>query len=733
MNKRKKVLIVCLICFFNIFTVFAGDAEGAAITQAAGSGQPLGECSTQSLSEAYNYASSHGYDSEAGVIYAELQAREQRLAMEALIAESEAAEAIEASEKVREELAAAEKELAAVKEEYGLFSDEYKSMKETVQDLKTAVKEAKAVVEEKSKAMVEAYSKLAEHYRETQGIGDPVRVSSGEFMASYCDFIAQDYQEKFTVVRHLNNTRCDEGFGYGWTCSLSSRIIHCVNNTIDKTYLVLKENLSKIENMLERLNAYNEHHPNFPRQEIDDLIAFYNGRLEDYTYLIALCEEEIERNNQNKELNKYVAYGRFSKEENYFDINESIIYVDADGCSSIFYYEGDGEWKALSKIIAADITIRGLNAKGKYSKDASVEGGFEVRYRNGSVKYYSKYGILEKERDRNKNTTTYTNLDGRINQITLKTGEKITVERNSANQITKIEGPVSGAASYAYKNGKLMFAFGNRMFSQKYDYDSESYLTKITKADDTFVQINYRADQDKKYVSSVTNENGDNESFLYDFSDRELLHSTFDGKSEKVAWNDLGNVIYKMDETGSEFIFENNREGLITSQTVNSVKYDYSYNDYYDFIKSENSDAVMYTDYNEGGFVKRQVDADGFYYKYEYDENNNLTALYYCDNLISTCTYYDNGLLKSLYENDCIYNYEYNTYGSLTRKTKIERKNNEEKIYCKQWQYDEKNRPCLYLAPDGEECLISYGDYYRCEIEAGKKKGNIFITDVFLR
>lgn len=696
-----------MICSF----AYSG-ASSEEIVQAAENNEDLSPHSTDSLINAKSYADENGHDSTN--IDKELQRRKseaERKKTEAEIAESDAAKAISELEKAENELNKAKQKLANGEIDVESFA-EYEQK----------VKNAQAVLEQAQQVMKVAYNNLADYCEKYQSSGDPVRNSTGEFLVEYTDFEAQDFLEKFSITRNYSADGFSESFGINWNCSLDSRIVRCVSEPLDEKMALLKDSLNTVQDGLAQIDSYNRQHPSYPKtklQAYESLFKKYETQIEK---TIQILNELKKKNQINEELNQFVSYGRFSKIKNHHSVSDAIVYLDSDGIARYFYYEGGGCWKNPGKLENHKIVIYGLNADGSHSASTSSEGGFEVCYDDGRKKYYSKYGVLQKETDRNKNEILYESEKGFINTIVLKTGEKLFIERDKKNRITKIAGETSGSATFEYESNHLYEVVDNSGLKVTFSYDGENYLTGITKADGGRIKLHCKTDRitNCKVYYAVTDELDRTETFNLNSQKKTMEHKTVSGAVEKFSFNDLGNTVYAKYQNGDEYSFVNNELGLITELTKNKWKTSYSYDDRYRCVKSVSENKVSGAwEYNDFNQITKVTDADGFTQSYEYDDAGNITATYYCGSLISTGTYYPNGLLKSFNENGMSFYYEYNRFGSLIKKSRRYQNGNTE---YESWKYDSKNRVTEYKDLDNRITKITYGKNYRCELYPEKLK-----------
>lgn len=579
---------------------------------------------------------------------------------------------------------------------------------------------AYAVCKEKADAMCEAYIDLGKVYEKYNYSGDPVLISTGQYVAEYTDFIAQDFLDTFIVSRKLTSPSVCESFGKGWTCSLDSRIIRCNMGDFGDLSSMIEDCISSMDEFIQCYEDY---------QERDLIMSVFYGAvsLNDVKELIEnkvilegtleFIEEESFIRNQLRDKNIYAAYGRYSNQNSYSGGEETLIYLDEDGNETPFKYEGNGIWQSMGKLSAARFYLQGLDSNGNFSNTSNTDGGYQIIYQTGRKKIYSAYGILECEIDQNGNKTLYKSQNGRINQIVLKTGEIISVSRNSDGKISCVQGPVSGKTSYIYQGDFLLSTVKNDGVPLVYSYNENSMLEKITKADNSFLLLSYDFNsQLNDYVcSSVANEKDDVEYFYYDFNERKTIHKTVEGRDEIFLYDELGSPVYFMDEYGNESIFERDEYGLIKTFTENGVSRNFVYDSLFRPVQLIDDDgAVQRLEYNDKGQLTALLDADGFSFSYEYDERGNLISEYFENTKILSASYYPNGLMKNSWEEDISRDYEYNAFGSLVKEVQnLPSYGSLEKVL----DYDSRNRLVYCKDYDGSVTNISYDTNQNKRIE----------------
>ena len=438
------------------------------------------------------------------------EAEEKRLREEAAALKAEAKAAEDTMNDCIDDCNAEKKKLADVKAKLKkkLGADEKTELKKQRDELKESVKDKEEIRDDAADKTTIAYNILGAFFKEHGLVGDPVKVVSGDFFAEYTDFEATDYLEKFQVKRNLLGSTLADSFGAGWSCSLDSRIIRCSFESQAEVYDYVNEGFAATDGMKSAFDSYtSQYSKKYPRSEIE---SYRNEALDAESQLKGVKEYLDEREAVRKNLsekNKYVTYGRYADLSSYTGTEDFLIYLDEEGLEHHFYYEGNNIWRALGTLFAAEVYIQELTE--------NDGGGYQLVFADGHRKKYSAYGILDYECDLNGNKVQYSAVNGKINQVKLKTGELITITRRADGKITQIKGPVSGQTNYYYSGNYLTGVLNNDGVYLAFGNDQNGKLSKITKADNSFICLTYEYDSSLwKYVcTAVTDEKGQKETF----------------------------------------------------------------------------------------------------------------------------------------------------------------------------------------------------------------------------
>ena len=561
------------------------------------------------------------------------------------------------------------------------------------------------------------------YFEKNEIIGDPVQISTGTFLAQYVDFKAKDNITGFEVKRKYSAYHSCESFGYGWLCPFDSRIIRNRPEDIPDVFEDLDNGISCCDKGMAYADDYNQTYGNeFPSDEINQ--AYERLRLQKEKYL-QIKENLLVLKAENEkidELNKFAAYGSYYDKSLYKGSTNQLIFVNENGDSILFHYSGNGIWLPYERTAAQKMTLYGLADELHHSSSKDCEGGYQIVFASGDQSYYSKYGILTKKICPNGNVTYFDCTTRRDGYVILPTGERLSVRRNQNSFIDRIEGSVSGFTEYTYNGTKLVSVRDNDGVRVNFSYDSKNNLNEIKKADGKSVKLQYEFNQlfYRDMCVSVTDENGNSEHFSYNPFSREVTHINYDGGSELYRYNFQGVTVYQRDAAGNETYFYPDNRGLVERVNENGVSKYYSYDNWLRLsaISYDSGGSESYS-YDSKGKVTKITDRDGFSNLWEYDSKGNVTTSFFNENKISSCSYYSNGLLKTLEENSQKKEFSYNQFGYITSKST----HADGKTLTESWEYDDKCRVIKYLDVMGIDTKISYPDLFsRIEVYGNLRK-----------
>ncbi len=397
---------------------------------------------------------------------------------------------------------------------------------------------------------------------------------------------------------------------------------------------------------------------------------------------------------KNRELDVYVRYGENSELAESLD-EESVIYIDEEGFSYILSRE-DGIWK--------NETLE--NCGFTFEEDGE---GFKVKKNDSGELFYGAYGQLVKTADEHGFVTEY-EWD-KENLVRIKVNGGTTIEVLCEEGRIKSFGTSSAQITYEYSADMLfkvsslngIFPFGEVCVS--YEYDSNQNIEKVFKGDNSFTQIFYE-NPDKKdrtnekiYVSSVKNENGDTEYFSYDLENKTAVYKDHDSNETVFGWDDKGRTIMESRPDGNVINYSYNDAGLLCEKEENGEKHEYIYDEENHLIKVLYSDSTA-DDYTWDGENIRSINLrNGAVLNFNYDYRNFCTDIFRDGERLFSYQYDAEGFLVKT--TDCRgyeKNYQYDLNGNL--------------IQCEKekWRYDEKNRIIFYSSGSGITRDYEYGD-----------------------
>ena len=221
-------------------------------------------------------------------------------------------------------------------------------------------------------------------------------------------------------------------------------------------------------------------------------------------------------------------------------------------------------------------------------------------------------------------------------------------------------------------NGDLILLDYGNEGSLNYEYDEFSRLSKKTKENDTY-EYKYNGSGDLVKILS----NNYITKYTYDLAKR-LSKYNFDDFIIKYKYDsneNITNIKYSLGSINNEIINTFNDDDLIINTSFSNKKINYTY-DLLGRLKSEKINNIYETSYeyiengkNTSTLLKKLKTGNNIY-SYKYDKLNNLTHVYYNDDLL-TKYYYDdyNQLIKEIdFEDKKIIKYKYDNVGNMLYK-----------------------------------------------------------------
>ena len=279
---------------------------------------------------------------------------------------------------------------------------------------------------------------LIENMETEKTVGDPVDVTTGQYLCYFGDNV---FERNYKYGR--------KGIlGKNWISNFDSRIVRCKMEDYSEAIKDLTSCKEAATQIVNEINQLKEKYSDVT--DFDEKLETYKSKIKIYDYYIFLYTKINEYNSEVDELNKFVRYDLFENLERYTISYEYIIFVDENG-NSIYCKFNEDCYEPLEESLKGKIKIYGRNEKGeKVFKDEN-SGGFIVEFSDGSKKYFSKYGLLEKIiYKKQKERLFFHTKSGQLERIKLETNENLLVVTNENGLVSKIEGPVYGSSIFNY-------------------------------------------------------------------------------------------------------------------------------------------------------------------------------------------------------------------------------------------------------------------------------------------
>lgn len=604
-------------------------------------------------------------------------------------AEKKAAAAMKVLKKIENKLSSLEKKLKGKMEEYSkkypdsgnnsgnnssdqeALKKEIEKYKQQISDMQEKQKTAEKAKDVAVQEMVNAYKDLAKIYKDANYTGDPVLVTDGSYHYEKAVFNCNDLLEEFEIRLSYDSDYSGGYFGKNWYSSLDSRIVRGLQRDSAEIIDFLTMAISDANDLYSEIETYEASFTDYYYNQDDKAFIdyLYNNSVE----LLPLYQAAQIKRNSIKSANSFVCYGTFSNPDSYEKGFNVIYYVNQDNVSIPCFYEGEGVWKPVG-IFSNNFEIYSKDNYGNKTYSDNAEGGFIVKYTSGATKYYSYFGLLEKEEDNNHNIRTYIydEITKRLEKIKLSNGIEIVFNCVDNRNISEIVQNNKSKTKLNYSDGILRKITQSNGTETLFSYNENNLLNSISKNEENVVSINYEYNNDlnKYVVSSTENVSGAFEYFNYDYKNKEVSHQTYSGKMEYYKFNDRKQIIWKKDMFGviTEYTFNDKNQLVKVEKNGKPVVYEYD-SDGRPYKVQKGAEPPSITHYDDKGNVVIVVDADGNCLYYDYDDRRNLIEIS-CNGInpikIKRNEY---GQVEELKEMGLTYRYEYNSIGLLTKKS----------------------------------------------------------------
>ena len=629
------------------------------------------------------------------------------------------AQEILAYRKKRDELAAKINALNAQKEKidknsccYGPVKNSFETQINALQNQLDALDAEEKEKQEDRKEKSEQRKQAKQSKKE----GDPVKITRGSYEQNETDITTGTVFPFYVNRNYDSESQITSSFGYGWTTNLDERIIlgtepgaeRIYNQTcefieelssktkqfekdIKQKYEItdLQTGRTQIEN---RVNQIISSYRSFSQEArssgfsdfassadsmAEDLIRKRNSLLSNYDsdskYLKGLkdlCQTKQKENIENKrrmeesfrreERNKKAM---FLGMDSSFEATglETITWIDENGYPHIMDEVSDGLWKRED-----DKTI---------SECQQTNNVYKIVFFDGTIKEYDYYGFIVKKTDRNGNKIIIErNQEERIGRIYDDYGNHLifVYEGKYISQI--INGKDSTEkVSYYYEGNKLKKVTDTDGDTVIMDYDTDGYMTSLTKCDGSTVQFNYglQTKDGRKLATATVNEEGFSEFFEYE--EHRTVYTDHDGNKAVTYYDEKQRTTKEIKADGSETSYEYDEKDNCVSINENGNIVSYGYDDRGNkkeaFYNDGSKEIWIYDNYNQ---ISSYTNRDGVRYDYERDSKGNLKEYRVGGKKVYAQIFDSKGRLtgRTLYgQNAVTTTYSYGENGNLESKT----------------------------------------------------------------
>ena len=604
-----------------------------------------------------------------------------------------------------------------------MYIDDYlNSIKETENQLNTQdeLENEKRYIREKKAAE----TKRKELEAKVAAIGDPVRITNGEFVQTETDF----YTKTFEINRiYTSFNKTIGSFGEGFTSILDEGLIfgfnenteneiELLNQTLEVLSLseeklknilfsnfditnytevneIIKNQEGKIKKLYEKAyslyleaKSFRDEHKNKSKsleanakyQEIKELyenVLAEKSKFEEKKTFVLDIVKEIEKIQVEKAINlEKIVELQLIKEKsekiqqentrrNFQNLPESYYQV---GYGFVTLIEGDSGIKRF-KILDDETKYFLLNQDNTLNykeKILKTEDGYLYQQKNGTEKLYNKEGFLVCVKDVNKNETVfYRNEENQVTKI--KTQENTEYEVfYEMGKITKIKNlNTCKEYNYQYEKGKLVTVISPENLVYKYFYNAESgMLAKYVKPDGSFTAY-YQEEKSEKaefLTTSTQNEEGFRENFDFYPNEKITIYTNHDGEQEIYYFDENGKTTKITDSRGNLEENTYDTNGNLVLQIKNGKQTKFYYDENQNITKIES--------------FERNVKGNTFLITehFSYDEFGNITNYIDGENNYYKFLRDERGNLLGFSKNGTqIIEYELNSLGLVTKQKEL--------------------------------------------------------------
>lgn len=535
-------------------------------------------------------------------------------------------------------------------------------------------------------------------------VGDPVILSSGDFIIDDVDFSVRGRKSVFCFERHYSSGdeaqhEIPHGFyGQGWASNLETRIIRGRAALYSENLPAWENYISRLEDYADTIEGYVDIDPDCS-SVYDDMIQF----MEEEAAKSQTIRERAEKNEEVRLLNRYVSYGLPSEHEANIGF-DSLIYVQDNGSLAIFRKGEDSSYEMISpnKNIRLEIT--------------ELENGFCVTYPvTGEKRYYSEYGLPERFTFRNGGKIEFFYDENmKLSHIILDEKRRLNFGWEGSNLAYILDLNSGAKISYGYENGRLASVTDIEGDIKKFSYNSDGLLSKQIKADGSSVEFDYELIDGKMRTVATVDEKGARETFSYNIFQKSMVYTDPDGFSTSYTYDDFGRTLTvekNPPDGGSNLSFleyEYDSSGFLTASFENGEKTSYEYDQLGNMTQKIYPKGEVEEWTYSGYLLTSFKDRQGFLYQYYYDSSSRLTDIYYKEELVFHFDYDSQGLLSCRKDNyGRQTDFYYDDWGNITERVlKFSGLTKSEK-----WTYDSLGRLTSYTDALGRKSEFSYSPH----------------------
>lgn len=313
--------------------------------------------------------------------------------------------------------------------------------------------------------------------------------------------------------------------------------------------------------------------------------------------------------------------------------------------------------------------------------------------------------------------------NGRLISINYPSGNEIKLTYHSFGQISRIDGPRENffklfynedqrllciksssldTIDYVYDQDNLIQVKINKDTLYRYEYSPKGELIKIDRPGLGGVEFVYDA---KGRVITRHWADGSEERFEYDDVTKTYRHISPSGGVTTSHWSHDGRQQEVTDPLGNKSIIkydENGRYSTIINPMGKTSRFTYDELGRTILIEGCCGKSIEYEYLNNTPLIKSVAASNSPCRFYDYNHKHNLIAIREGDQLVVSCTYYPDGLLKNIKGIDfpeLTYTYHFN--GLLKSKTNINGESTE-------YEYNQRGNLIRIIDPSGEATVYDY-------------------------